>query len=154
MAPVCFFRTFVSLMVLFSVVTCGQADDSPTSALLETHPFQTNLVCKRAPGSFLKGQLFRLNGAQETLISTFTQGHVGNCELARRASRNGLVCVTAGSNYQAVRIETLESRFQCVSVIHTAMDVTASARGPRSIHPRSRIITDVAKCSACDGCDD
>jgi|GEM_PF-1258374 len=108
MAPVCFFRTFVSLMVLFSVVTCGQADDSPTSALLETHPFQTNLVCKRAPGSFLKGQLFRLNGAQETLISTFTQGHVGNCELARRASRNGLVCVTAGSNYQAVRIETLE----------------------------------------------
>ncbi len=100
------FQFSVLSFLLILVVTCGRADDSPTSAFLETHPFQSNLVCKRAPGDFLKGLLFKLNGSQETLISTFNRGHVGSCEFARRASRNGIVCVESSGAYRAIRVDS------------------------------------------------
>jgi hypothetical protein len=65
----------------------------------ETHPYQDRLVCVRAPGSILKGVMYDVSGGRRVALTEFSTGHVGACELAIRASRNGRVCVTDGFRY-------------------------------------------------------
>jgi hypothetical protein len=84
-----------------------EVDDTPVvpSALLLTNSTPDQLVCRRAPGSDLVGEMTALGGKAPIRIGRFTlNGNVGACEIARRAARNNLVCIEAGGLYKVVRI--------------------------------------------------
>lgn len=87
------------------LVACGY-DEPLTSRLHETHPFQEKLICELAPGSYLKGWLFHVADGKKVKIGEYTTGHVGACEMALRASRNGRVCVNRSWQYEAIEVAT------------------------------------------------
>jgi hypothetical protein len=72
-------------------------------ALSDETPRQ--LVCKRKQGSSLVGDMSVLTAKGSKSIASFTlNGNVGACEMARRAARNGIVCIESGSSYQAIQL--------------------------------------------------
>ena len=85
--------------------TVSNAQSSLTG---ETHPFQSQLLCKRAPGSTLVGVMYDTSSGVQQKITQFSSGgNVGACELAIRAARNSQVCVTKGwSGYGIRDLET------------------------------------------------
>lgn len=73
----------------------------------ETHPYQDQLFCDRAPGSTLMGVMYALTNGKRADIAKFgSNGNVGACELALRAARNGKVCVEKNSRYEMIDIES------------------------------------------------
>lgn len=76
----------------------SEATGSVSSA--ETHPYQARLVCERAPGAVLVGQLYDISSGSKVKVVDYTSmGNVGACELAVRGARNNKVCVESGSGY-------------------------------------------------------
>ncbi len=82
------------------VAACDRADVESAARLSETHPFQADLFCRRAAGNTVNGQLYTHRDGKDELISSYESGHVGTCELARRAARKGFVCVESRGQYQ------------------------------------------------------
>jgi hypothetical protein len=98
-------RCLFAIFIGFGLFSCG-AETTSESSLKETHPYQAELICKRPPGSSLVGRMINVaNGSSETL-GDFVQGHVGSCEFAVRASRNGRVCLPKGGGYTAIQLAT------------------------------------------------
>lgn len=94
---------------LLTAFTCGRPTPPLASQLTETHPYQAALVCRRASGSTLTARMYDVSHDKEMLLGTFSTGHVGSCEFARRASRNGVVCIESDYRYRAIKIETQET---------------------------------------------
>lgn len=103
------FTLTIAVATIATTLTCGRPTSPIQSQLTETHPFQSSIVCRRAPSSTLQGKMYDVSHGQEKLIGTFSTGHVGSCEFARRASRNGVVCIESNNSYRAIKIETLET---------------------------------------------
>jgi hypothetical protein len=82
----------------------NETSDLQSSQLGESHPFQSRLVCDRAPGSQLIGRMFDVSTGTRVNVTQFeTGGDVGACELAIRASRNDKVCVPGTSDAFTIR---------------------------------------------------
>ena len=81
-------------------------DDEPMSSeqLLLTDDTAQQIVCRRRQGSSLVGDMTYRSPKGEQRMGAFTSGHVGSCEMARRAARNGVVCVERTSGYDAVKM--------------------------------------------------
>lgn len=88
--------------VLGGAACAAAADEAAESAVAaasasgggETHPYQAKLACERAPGSTLIGVMYDLESGQRKKITEISSnGNVGACELAIRASRGRRVCV-------------------------------------------------------------
>jgi hypothetical protein len=87
----------VTAAVACSVNPTTDGADTLEQTLGESHPYQSRLVCDRAPGSQLIGRMYDVSSGTRVKISEFTStGNVGACELAIRASRNNKVCVESG----------------------------------------------------------
>lgn len=93
----------LGLTVLLAAASCAVTDSlepsetQESAATGESHPFQSRLVCERAPGSTLVGVMYDISGATRVKVTEFSSGgNVGACELAIRASRNHRVCVPSG----------------------------------------------------------
>jgi len=92
-------------VMAFAASSRGQGGGPVLQAVYgETHPYQHRLICERAPGSTLVGNMYDISSGARVKVTDFSWGgNVGACELAVRASRNGRVCVTKGYGAYAVR---------------------------------------------------
>jgi hypothetical protein len=96
-------------LATIAIATCGRMLSPLASHLKETHPYQAELLCRRAQGSTLEGQLYDASGNDERLLGTFSSGHIGSCEFAKRSSRNGTVCIESNYSYKAINIATRQT---------------------------------------------
>lgn len=83
-------------------------DDSPINPelMLVTDSSPQKLVCRRAPGSNLVGEMTYLSPQGPTKVGRFTlNGNVGACEMSRRAARKNVACIESGSGYKAVQLD-------------------------------------------------
>lgn len=100
-----------------------QVDDSPLvdDFLMVTDETPNQLICRRRSGSALIGDMTVRSPNGEQRLGAFTNGHVGTCEMARRAARNGMVCLERSGGYAAVKItgqgqgKTFRSLQDCIS---------------------------------------
>lgn len=86
-------------------------DDSPVSpdSLLLADETHQKIVCRRRQGSTLIGDMSYLSSNGEKRLGSFSSGHVGSCEMARRAARDGVVCVERSRGYAAVKLSDLST---------------------------------------------
>jgi len=85
-----------------------EVDDSPVNpAMLSlTDSSPQRLVCRRAPGSNLVGEMTYMSLKGPVKVARFTQnGNVGACEMSRRAARNNVACLETSGGYRATKLD-------------------------------------------------
>jgi phenylpropionate dioxygenase-like ring-hydroxylating dioxygenase large terminal subunit len=85
-----------------------EVDDSPLSPheLLISDASPQRLICRRAPGSNLVGEMTYISIKGPIKIGRFTQnGNVGACEMSRRAARNNVACLETSGGYKATKLD-------------------------------------------------
>ena len=105
---------WISSIGILALLGCGPSvKNSPTeikstSEAGESTPSEAEsiLFCKSSVTDFLQGSLYELNGTKETLVGTYTSGHVASCEFAKRASRNGTICIEESFRYKTIEISS------------------------------------------------
>lgn len=115
----------------------GADAESPHEALSagETHPYQSRLVCERAPGSTLVGVMYDISSGSRHRVARFSSGgNVGACELAIRASRDNQVCVPR--SFSGYTIQNLETGLQDGSYSNL-LDCTHVSRGEPVLETRA-----------------
>lgn len=106
-------RSSLGLALAIAACTAPSSDGNDPAEvqgqpLGESHPFQSRLLCDRAPGSQLIGRMFDVSTGTRVKVAQFESGgDVGACELAIRASRSDRVCVPgSGSGYTIRDLKT------------------------------------------------
>lgn len=116
-------KTKASILTLTTLVlaACSFADHADDQELVEgseaavgaggapgeTHPYQSRLICERKPGSILVGVMYDISsGAKVKVTEISSNGNVGACELAIRASRNRKVCVPGSGGWTVRDLNT------------------------------------------------
>jgi hypothetical protein len=116
-----------------------EVDDTPLkpSALLLTDPSPQQLICRRAPGSNLVGEMTYMSFKGPVKIGRFTQnGNVGACEMSRRAARNNITCLETSGGYKASRLDDQST----VKSFGKFSDCLAFTQGQSSnITPKGRV---------------
>lgn len=103
------------------------------------------IICRRRQGSTLIGDMTYLSFSGEKRIGSFSSGHVGSCEMARRASRQGIVCVERSRGYDAIKladlslVKSFNSRMQDCLTFTQFQGAPSPKTGLQLIDPRDQV---------------
>ena len=153
------------LLILFLVASCRHPSSNPKSSsrlgsienfivddapiaqdsLLLADETHQKIICRRRAGSSLIGDMTYRSEKGEKRIGAFSSGHVGSCEMARRAARNDVVCVERSRGYEAINLTDLSSvrsfngRLQDCLTFTQYQGASAPTTGLQLIDPRDQV---------------